>query len=277
MPKLYAISDLHVGFEENRALLGGVRGEPGDWLIVAGDVGETEEHMASTWELLGDRFDRLLWVPGNHELWIVRGDGREGSSVEKYERLVDLCRRHGVLTPEDPFARWEHEGGPCLVALTFTLYDYSFCPDDVGPDRAVAWAMEAGLRCADEDLIDPTPYPSLPAWCEARIRQTEACLAEASARAPLVIVNHFPLRHDLVTLPRIPRFSIWCGSRRTQQWHVRYRAKAVVSGHLHFRRTDWRDGVVFREVSLGYPRQWKFQAALQHGPIPQGLLCPVLP
>jgi len=30
----------------------------------------------------------------------------------------------------------------------------------------------------------------------------------------------------------------------------------AVSGHLHVRRTDWRDGTRFEEVSLGYARQW---------------------
>jgi hypothetical protein len=56
--------------------------------------------------------------------------------------------------------------------------------------------------------------------------------------------------------PRIPRFSIWCGSTRTQDWAVRYRARAVVSGHLHVRTTLWRDGVRYEEVSFGYPRDW---------------------
>ena len=75
-------------------------------------------------------------------------------------------------------------------------------------------------------------------------------------RAPLVIVNHFPLRQDLAVLPRIPRFSIWCGTRLTEDWHVRYRAQAVVYGHLHIRATHHRDGVRFEEASLGYPQNW---------------------
>lgn len=43
----------------------------------------------------------------------------------------------------------------------------------------------------------------------------------------------------------------------TEDWHIRFRALAVVSGHLHMRATRWRDGVRFEEVSLGYPRQWE--------------------
>jgi len=59
-----------------------------------------------------------------------------------------------------------------------------------------------------------------------------------------------------VRIPRIPRFTPWCGTRRTAEWHIRYRAVAAVSGHLHVRATDWRDGTRFEEVSLGYSGQW---------------------
>jgi hypothetical protein len=58
-------------------------------------------------------------------------------------------------------------------------------------------------------------------------------------------------------LPRIPRFTIWCGTTRTADWHTRYAAEVVVSGHLHMRSTRWRNGVRFEEVSLGYPAQWQ--------------------
>ncbi|HSS48965.1 MAG TPA: metallophosphoesterase, partial [Thermoanaerobaculia bacterium] len=61
---------------------------------------------------------------------------------------------------------------------------------------------------------------------------------------------------DLAILPRIPRFSIWCGTRLTDDWHLRFGAEAVVYGHLHIRATHYRDGVRFEESSLGYPQNW---------------------
>ncbi len=50
----------------------------------------------------------------------------------------------------------------------------------------------------------------------------------------------------------------------TEDWHRRYRARLVISGHLHMRATDWRDGVRFEEVSLGYPRQWDAAKGAPH-------------
>ena len=260
--KLYALSDLHLRYEVTRQALRALRPHPDDWLILAGDVGESEEHLRFALSVLGRRFARLLWVPGNHDLWTVPSKPHDLRGDAKYRRLVRICRDHGVLTPEDPYVAWSGEGPACILAPTFLLYDYTFRPDGIDSvEGAIAWAAEDNLLCSDEVLLHPDPYPSRQAWCEARVRETEPRLAEAAARAPLVIINHFPLRRDLAVLPRIPRFSIWCGTRLTEDWHLRFNAASVVSGHLHVPGTLWRDGVPFREVSLGYPRQWQRRPA----------------
>ncbi|HEX5720995.1 MAG TPA: metallophosphoesterase [Thermoanaerobaculia bacterium] len=259
--KLYALADLHLRYEVTRQALQALRPHPDDWLILAGDVGETEEHLRFALAILTRRFARLLWVPGNHDLWTIpsRADDLRGEAT--YRKQVQICRDFGVLTPEDPYVTWPGDGSGknphCILAPTFVLYDYTFRPDEIDSVAgAIAWAAEDNLLCSDEVLLHPDPHPSRQAWCEQRVKATEPRLAEAAARAPLVIVNHFPLRRDLAILPRIPRFSIWCGTRLTEDWHVRYRAEAVIYGHLHIRGSYLRDGVRFEEVSLGYPPNW---------------------
>lgn len=256
--KLHAISDLHVGFKQNRAALAELSARPDDWLILCGDIGDTPEQLEFALATLAPKFAQLIWVPGNHELWTVpRATGRRG--VARYEELVALCRRRGVLTPEDPFPVWQGEGGPHLLAPLFLLYDYSFRPDEVPIEEAVAWAQEEDVMCSDELLLHPDPHPSFGAWCEARCRESERRLEQARADSshPLVLIAHFPLKQELAVLPRIPRFMVWCGTRRTEDWHTRFRASVVVSGHLHIPSTRYVDGVRFEEVSLGYPEQWK--------------------
>lgn len=267
--KLYAISDLHVGFEANRLLWATLRDHPGDWLILAGDIGETEEQLRFTLRIATARFSRVLWVPGNHELWTVpasRGSG-DASGLRgeaRYLRWVAICRDHGVLTPEDPYATWPGDGPRCVLAPLFLLYDYSFRPDDIAEDQALAWARASGLECADESFLHPDPHPSRSAWCRARVAEARARLDNIPADHRTILINHFPLRRELARLPAIPRFSIWCGTRLTESWHLDYRAQVVVSGHLHIRSTRWIDGVRFEEVSLGYPRQRAPDRDLEH-------------
>jgi predicted phosphodiesterase len=251
--RLYALADLHLRYEVTRQALDTMPAFPEDWLIVAGDAGETEQHLRYALTVLKRRFARLLWVPGNHELWTLPSPGDELRGEAKYQRLVAICRELGVLTPEDPYVVWPGDGPRCILAPLFLLYDYTFRPDDIPPEAAIAWAAEDNLLCSDEVLLHADPYPDKPSWCAARCLAAEPRLAAAARQAPLVLINHFPLRYDLAVLPRIPRFSIWCGTRRTEDWHRRFNAQVVVYGHLHIRGTYYRDGVRFEEVSLGYP------------------------
>ncbi len=255
--RVWALSDLHVNHRKNREALTTLGSYPEDWLILGGDIGEREAHTTWTLDLMQERFARVLWVPGNHELWTLRGE--EALGVERYNRFVELCRSRGVLTPEDPFAIWEADGVARAIALCFVLYDYSFRPSEVPVEKAVEWAVRSGVLCADEQYIDPAPYTSKVYWCRDRVNYTEARLNEVVAEHPqarIVLVNHFPLREEHARLWQIPRFSIWCGTKLTEEWHRRFPVETVVYGHLHIRDTTYLDGVRFEEVSLGYPRHW---------------------
>jgi 3',5'-cyclic AMP phosphodiesterase CpdA len=260
--KLWATSDLHVGYAENRQAVEQLPAHPDDWLIIAGDTGETPAHLEFVLKTLGKRFERLIWTPGNHDLWTPRDWPSEKRGVAHYERLVALCRSYGVLTPEDPYAKWPGDGPTRAIVPTFLLYDYSFRPPGITRDSAIAWASATGVRSADEDLLAADPYPTRDAWCAARVAATEERLAALPPDAKLIVVNHFPLRQDLAILPRIPRFSIWCGTTKTNDWHRRFNIEASVYGHLHLRSSRVIDGVRFDEVSLGYPKQWNQQRPL---------------
>jgi 3',5'-cyclic AMP phosphodiesterase CpdA len=261
---LWAISDLHVGYEENRRAVEALAPLPEDWLILAGDTGETPAHLDFVLKTLVPRYAQVVWTVGNHDLWTPQSLPPERRGVAHYERLVKLCRSYGVLTPEDPYAVWPGTGPRTALVPTFVLYDYTFRPVDVSEEAAVAWAAESGIRAADEDLLAPFPYPTRQAWCHARLDYTRARLNEIPPDTRIILINHWPLRYEHARPPRIPRFSIWCGTRATEEWHQAYAVETVVYGHLHMRSTTKRDGVTFEEVSLGYPRQWDNARPLRH-------------
>lgn len=355
--KLYAIADLHLGYKFNADALAALRDtHRDDGLILAGDLGErVDEHLRPAFAWATSHFRRVWWCPGNHELYSLPDFAPAPSSSSsvleeqrapvlrgqaKYDACVAVAREYGVLTPEDPFVVWDGEGlglgvgeggeggeeeeddGPIVVCPLFTLYDYSFAPDDVPKGKELDWAAEQDICATDEALLHPDPYPTRQAWCEALVAKFERKLEEAVAAAAtvgeegetvedgektataaaaavetaegtestqttttttstlppptiasasatipkkpkpkpkprLILANHWPLLAQLVYLPAIPRFRIWCGTRRTADWAARFGAAVVVSGHLHIRRTDWVAGVRYEECSLGYPRQWE--------------------
>lgn len=265
MGTLLAISDLHVNHAQNRELVATLRPHSAeDWLIVAGDVGDSIADLEWAMELLTARFAKVIWVPGNHELLTPRPTAErtepaeeELRGVARYRRLVEACRARGALTPEDPYPRWEGDGGPALIAPLFLLYDYSFGRTRFADkEAAMRRAYETGVVCVDEFLLHPEPHPTREAWCDARLAETEARLAACPTDLPKVLVNHFPLLESPTRILRHPEFAQWCGTTRTADWHRRFGAVAVVYGHLHIPVTTWHDGVRFEEVSLGYPREW---------------------
>jgi 3',5'-cyclic AMP phosphodiesterase CpdA len=256
-PTLRAVSDLHVGHRGNAGVVDEIHpAHPGDWLIVAGDVAEKVDHVVDALERLAARFERVIWAPGNHELWIGRDD--DGiTSTTKYDRLVEACRAIGVDTPEDDYPLWTGPGGPAWVVPMFLFYDYSWTRV-AGQSRAeaLAGARERRVVASDEFLIDPAPYGDAVAWCRDRLVGTTTRLARLDPAHPTVLVNHWPLLRDPTRVLRHPDFALWCGTDQTADWHRRYRATACVYGHLHIPRTTVHDGVRFEEVSLGYPREW---------------------
>jgi 3',5'-cyclic AMP phosphodiesterase CpdA len=262
--RLLAISDLHIGYQENRAYADSLAPpDPDDWLIVAGDVGEVFADVGVVLASLANRFARVIWAPGNHELWTPPADPVALRGVARYEALVKVCQRFGVLTPEDEFPVWQGAGGPVAVAPLFVGYDYSFTaageanPADDGHAAAAARdaAAAAGIRPSDEGWLHPDPYPSVAAWCRDRSELTRARLD--ATNGPLVLVSHWPLLRDPVGALRHQAYAAWCGTTLTADWHQRYPVAAAVYGHLHIPRTTHYDGVRFEEVSVGYPREWR--------------------
>ncbi|MEV7288982.1 metallophosphoesterase [Streptomyces sp. NPDC093252] len=257
--QLLAISDLHIGYAENRALVERMRPvTDDDWLLVAGDVAETVADIEWALRTLAGRFRKVVWAPGNHELWTHPKDPVTLRGVQRYEHLVALCRDLGVVTPEDPYPLWQTPEGPVAVAPLFLLYDYSWLPaGSTTKDQGLEYAHSTGIVCTDEFLLHPDPHPTREAWCRARVAHTEARLAALPEDLPTVLVNHYPLdRHPTEVLWH-PEFAMWCGTALTADWHHRFRVRTMVYGHLHIPRTTFHDGVRFEEVSVGYPREWR--------------------
>jgi 3',5'-cyclic AMP phosphodiesterase CpdA len=258
-PTLWAISDLHTGHMGNKPVTESLHPATGDdWLIVAGDVAERTDEIRWSLDLLRKRFAKVIWVPGNHELWTTTKDPMQIFGRSRYDYLVDMCDQMGVITPEHPFPVWTEEGGPATIVPMFLLYDYTFLPVGATNKAAgLALARENNVVCTDEFLLSPEPYGTRDAWCRDRVAVTRKRLEDLDWMTPTVLVNHFPMVREPCDALFYPEFSLWCGTTETADWHTRYNATCSVYGHLHIPRTTFYDGVRFEEVSVGYPREWK--------------------
>ncbi|PWV77236.1 3',5'-cyclic AMP phosphodiesterase CpdA [Prauserella marina] len=264
VPTLYATSDLHVTHQGNAPLVDRIQPTSAeDWLLVVGDVGERMSAVVDTLAVLRERFATVVWVPGNHELWTTVKDPDTHRGKDRYDELVRRCRAIGVLTPEDEFPVWRHGARPLTIAPLFLLYDYTWrtpSAEDVPLEEAMRQAREAGVVCTDEYLLHADPFESRARWCASRLELTEKKLAAIPADHGTVLMSHWPLhRHPTAPL-HYPEFAMWCGTKETADWHLRFRAEVAVYGHLHIPRTTYHDRVRFEEVSLGYPREWRKRA-----------------
>lgn len=256
--KILAISDIHVNHPENWAALQNLSPQLDAWLIVAGDIADSIEDIEKSFALLVKRFQQVIWVPGNHDLWTLPNDpdGRKGNY--KYNYLIELCQKYGVVSPEDSYPIVGSASQKIRILPLFILYDYSFRPTNIGLEQVMDWASEANSGCSDEFFLYPDPYPTRQDWCRARCDLTLKRLEACNDGIPSIIVNHFPLLEEFAYAPLVPRFTPWCGSRSTHDWHLRFNSKVVVTGHMHIPMTRYKDGVRFEDVSFGYPRQrWR--------------------
>ena len=194
-PTLWAISDLHIGHTGNKPVTESLHpASPDDWLIVAGDVAERTDDIRWSLDLLRKRFAKVIWVPGNHELWTTNNDPMQIFGRARYDYLVNMCDEMGIVTPEHPFPVWTNEGGPATIVPMFLLYDYTFLPEGAATKaEGLAVARERNVVATDEFLLSAEPYATRDAWCRDRIALHPRPARRARWFTPAVLVNHFPL------------------------------------------------------------------------------------
>jgi hypothetical protein len=237
--RLFAISDLHTDFKENRLVVESLPDDTfkQDALIVAGDVADRLEVIEYTLALLRSKFRHVFYVPGNHELW-VRGEAYD--SMEKLRRILEMCRRINVETnPVKIDGLW--------VVPLLSWYESGFDSDD---DRHVeeleGWAdfyfckWPADVTDVCRNFLDAN---------EANIRPPDG---------PVISFSHFLPRRDLLPPREYLRFKSLpkvSGCARLDEQIRRLKSITHVFGHSHINIDRVIDGVRYVNNALLYPRE----------------------
>ncbi|KAF8066179.1 D-cysteine desulfhydrase 1 [Scenedesmus sp. PABB004] len=103
--RVFAVSDLHVD-------AGGMRwvrcvhatAFRDDVLVVAGDAGDTAAAVRAALAALAPRFRRVVYVPGNHDLWARPGTSDEATFDDAWAKLMALRQARAAAQPPPPTA-----------------------------------------------------------------------------------------------------------------------------------------------------------------------------
>jgi predicted phosphodiesterase len=257
--RILAISDLHTDFRENKVLLEQLSdvAYQQDILIAAGDISDRLETLTSTLTLLRAKFMKVFYVPGNHELWVRKGDG---TSIEKFFTVLALCKTLDIQTgPEKMDMAW-------IVPL-FSWYEPQFDAEDRGDSDALGgWA----------DFYFCKWPPGLEQVSDFFLRMNEPRLR--SYDGPVISFSHFLPRRDL--LPAVERLKFKglpkvAGCAALDEQIRSLKSRVHVFGHSHIHCDRVIDGVRYIQNPLRYPRE-RLHLSLAGRVLDHGLLAGVL-
>lgn len=242
--RVWAVSDLHLDYAANRQWLQqlSLHDYNDDVLILAGDVSDRLTLLEDAFRTLAARFASVLFVPGNHDLWIKRE--RMHDSFEKLAAVHSVMQEWGVR--KDIF----RQGEVAIVPLQ-GWYDYSFgVADDY---LKAAWADYRNCQWPgyeDESLTKlftgQNPSLSTPALQDAR---------------QIISFSHFLPRIDLMP-ERIPdkhrKIYPVLGTTVLESQLRQLGSSVHVYGHSHVNLQVTIDGVNYVNNAFGYPSEAHF-------------------
>lgn len=246
--RIFALSDIHVDYEGNAKWVDSLSTVEyqDDVLILAGDLTDRPPLFEWCVRAFAKRFRKVVFVPGNHDLWVIR-DGQGKNSLQKFAEvraMVEACgatmetyRDRGVAI--HPLLGW---------------YDYSF-----GEPSEELQAMWMDFRaCRWPEGFDMN---AVSLHFDGINRSSRGAEGET-----VITCSHF--------LPRIDAMPWYIsganrmlypvlGSTRLETRLRDLNPSIHVYGHSHVNRSVDIDGVKYINNAFGYPSEtWIASKAL---------------
>lgn len=238
--RVFALSDIHVDYEANMKWVQGLSraDHQDDLLILAGDVSHRQALLGQCLEALARRFHKVLFLPGNHDLWVL-GEAPGKTSFQKFMEVAATVRDSGACMEAQRF-------GDVLVQPLLGWYDYSF--GEPGEELRSSWMDFRACRW-------PQGYEAADVALHFE-RLNRAAPLQGVSR--VITFSHFLPRLDLVPgfVPRRHRIlDPVLGSTRLEAQLRRLQPDIHVYGHSHINRSVSIDGVRYVNNAFGYPQE----------------------
>lgn len=285
--KIFAISDLHVDYKENEAIVQSWSSEKygEDILLLAGDVTDNVQLMRKTLTFLSDVFYKVFLVPGNHDLWIRPGDTsmQFSDSVGKFHYIVNMCQQIGISTEPEKIVNKEKAQSVWIVPL----FSWYATPEDDLDDSLYIkpTKYEEDIELNQMTWMDNKlcKWPDLEGSTVSKYFSKLNRTAVAHLYdAPVISFSHFIPRKDLILASEdeqkkcskervflgLPKefpplqgavkefnFTRYAGCNILESQIRSLGSRVHVHGHQHRNRDRMIDGVHYISHCLGYKRE----------------------
>jgi predicted phosphodiesterase len=241
--RIFALSDIHVDYDANARWVSDVSASDylDDVLVLAGDVSDSLRLLEWCLTTLAARFKKVLFVPGNHDLWVIR-EPRGRTSLQKFLDVIAVVTSSGASM--QPF-----RGRNVAVVPLLGWYDDSF------------GAPSEALKSV---------------WMDYHACRWPAGFGGNQIAAYFAALNDqylMPIDGDVITfshfLPRIdvmPSFvsEKWLypilGTARIEQQLRRLKPIIHLYGHSHINRKITLDGITYLNNAFAYPHETRIAA-----------------
>lgn len=237
--KVYAISDLHVDYEENYRWVLSLSDSDhtDDILIVAGDMTDLTDIMSRAFQALRKKFREVLYVPGNHDLWVIRN--KEKDSFARLKTIHQVAKDTGIIT--EPF----HLDKLSFVPLQ-GWYDYSFGL----PNGKLASCWADFRACIWPDNHNEKTLTSF--FLNLNLDHLNI------QNQTVISFSHFMPRIDIMPsfIPLERRFTYPILGTELLDLQIRKLKPAIhVYGHSHLNLEIKKDKILYVNNAYGYPHE----------------------
>lgn len=225
--------------------------------------------LEKLFSVLVKKFKVVSFVPGNHDLWLIKGDKSSPNSAAKFDSIMQLCDKYGVKRQPHLLESDDKALKVWLVPL-FSWYNEEFDEDESTKGERIRRELWGDyMHCKwPEAVINPdSETPSCPtgtpeAYFSAMNESAlQAVLASPdTASATIISFSHFLPRIECsLTKEQLPFYGkFWHkveGSKKLEAQIRRLGSHIHIFGHSH---NPWNlliDDVHYIQMCLKYPRE----------------------
>ncbi len=253
-------SDLHVDYLQNENILHKIIEDVDNlnpkYFCICGDISHKVELIRNTFRELSFLNTNVLFVPGNHDVWVSR-DSNADSKTKYNDLLPELCYKYNIV----PIWKTPIINKDISICGTMGWYDYSFRKKN-SRFSTEDFEKKAYKRNVwnDKRFIKWNNHISDRAITDELNQSLNDQLDKAKNSKKIIVMTHHLPFSELIRWDKVGNwdyFVAFFGNDDMGNIIRKYRnVKYIFSGHVHIHRKEKISGIEVIISSVGYPKEW---------------------